>query len=679
MSKQRILIVENDPILLTGYRKNLLSEGYEVDCQPSAEEVLQAIRVRPPHLILADLELPGMNAIQLLKAVRKDHPHLPYIVLTAFGSLDTKAEATALGVTAYLVKPVPLENLLQMIADHLKAAKRQPPTDTRSITAEETGSPEVLLGSSLRTILDLMGQTLPIKEAFVLVRHPTERALVIREAWGSPRKTLLGRKYLVLGGPEESPDSAIRCQLPLELDPQFEALRGLWSDPRIQYLTLKQGPNLIGILAFRMSEEMDSLLQPGTQVELPKLYGEYLATAIRNANAFDNLLKTHEELKTTQSQLIQQEKLSALGQLAAGIIHDLGNPLTVILGMSEILKSECPKTDPKYKHLALIEQAALSCTGITTNLLNFSRKKSLRAETLNFEDLLRECLSLSRFKLDGTKIRVNCRISQDLPPVHGNKDQLQHVFLNLILNAVQAMGDDEGLLTIWADPIPQGQPCGPGILVAVSDTGPGIPPSALKSIFEPFVTTKPQGVGTGLGLFTVQRTVKEHGGDIKVQNHPGKGCTFSVRLPGVLDQGQVRASAIARKENPIPRILVVDDETGLLQFYEKVLTREGYQVVTARTERESLQHLPQRPDKEPPPFGLLLLDICIGRDSGPHLAAKFRKSYPGIPIVFMTGIPEGEGHLEEWPVGSYALIYKPFDTKKLLEVLHSQLSQMASR
>jgi two-component system NtrC family sensor kinase len=235
------------------------------------------------------------------------------------------------------------------------------------------------------------------------------------------------------------------------------------------------------------------------------------------------------ELARRQEILVQSHKLRAVGTLTAGIAHELNNPINNITLTAEMLKEDYPGlSDGERLDMVndLVTQAERS-QRIVRNLLEFARESEIKSEPLNLEDLLGETVMLASNQVKIHRARVHTSIAGGLPPVQGDRHQLSQVFLNLILNALDAFPPGGGALTVTAERSER-----PGYLaVKVMDTGKGIPESILPAIFDPFFTTKPTGKGTGLGLSVSLGIVRKHGGDILVSSTVGAGSTFTVLLP----------------------------------------------------------------------------------------------------------------------------------------------------
>ena len=234
------------------------------------------------------------------------------------------------------------------------------------------------------------------------------------------------------------------------------------------------------------------------------------------------------ELALRQEQLIKAHKLKAVGTLTAGVAHELNNPINNIMLTASMLQEDYPDLDDAERLDMvndLVEQAERS-QKIIRNLLEFAREREINTQLFQLKDLLSETLEFVNNQLKLSKVKVNCRFAPNLAPVRGDKQQLTQVFLNLILNAIDAI-PDRGTLTIETDTVKEGD----YLKVDFTDTGIGIPDHVLPNIFDPFFTTKSRGKGTGLGLSVSLGIVRKHGGDIRVSSQINKGSIFSVLLP----------------------------------------------------------------------------------------------------------------------------------------------------
>lgn len=238
------------------------------------------------------------------------------------------------------------------------------------------------------------------------------------------------------------------------------------------------------------------------------------------------------ELKQAQAGLVQSEKLATIGQLAGGMAHEINNPLLTILGRAEMLLMDAKPGSAHIRDLEIIKSETERIGNLVKNLLSFSRAaKTGFLSMVDVNETIELTLELAATQTKSLNVQVINRLTQGLPLVYIEKGELQQVYTNIIMNAYQAMGEEDGKLIVETSQDNSGH-----IVTKIADTGPGIPPEHMSQIFEPFYTTKPDMEGTGLGLSVARSIVEKYGGDIEVQNRVGEGATFIIKLPVAEDE-----------------------------------------------------------------------------------------------------------------------------------------------
>jgi len=258
----------------------------------------------------------------------------------------------------------------------------------------------------------------------------------------------------------------------------------------------------------------------------------HAALAIENAQSFEREKRAHEELRLAQKRLLQTEKLAAIGQMAAGIAHELNTPLTYIMGNLELMQRSADVAAPQQEMLSSIGRGAERISNLAQRLLAFSRPAKEQHVPLDPNDVVDRALELCHYHVLKGGVRLEKRLETRLPQILGSPSQLEMALINLVVNAIQAM-DGEGVLTVST------ARRGREVEIAISDTGPGIPDAIRATLFEPFVTTKPEGKGTGLGLSTVLMVVEHHRGRVDFTSSTGAGTTFRIALPASQTAGPV--------------------------------------------------------------------------------------------------------------------------------------------
>lgn len=347
------------------------------------------------------------------------------------------------------------------------------------------------------------------------------------------------------------------------------------------------------------------------------------------------LEKTVSTLKNTQAQLIQSEKLSAVGQFVAGVAHELNNPLTAVIGFADLLGS-VEKNEKNRHYLDLIGKSAHRCHKIVQSLLSFARQHAPERKLVGINAVIGDVLEIMAYDLRTSGITVKTEFAERLPDLMADSHQLQQVFVNILGNARQAIEpfrqDGEVVVRTRLD--------GTVVRIEFQDNGPGIRADALSRIFDPFFTTKPVGKGTGLGLSLSYGIIQEHGGKITAQSEVGHGATFSIELPvpkGVApvirDEGAGRTAPQTRGEGQGKSVLVVDDEFWILELSQELLRQEGYEVEAVGSGERALERLRGRS------FDVIVCDWKMPGLNGMNLYEQLLTTDPDAAgrMLFMTG------------------------------------------
>jgi two-component system NtrC family sensor kinase len=362
-----------------------------------------------------------------------------------------------------------------------------------------------------------------------------------------------------------------------------------------------------------------------------------------------------------QEQLIQSEKMSAIGQLIAGVAHDLNNPLASVVGFSDFL-SEAGEIPPALAEpLRVIRQEAERAATIVRNLLSFARRQAEQRQTESIVPLLESVLDLLRNQLMAYRVQADLIVEPDLPEIELNSNQIKQVFVNLINNAAQAImtSGTGSRITVTA------RPWLDGIAVTVADDGPGLSEDVAARVFEPFFTTKPEGEGTGLGLSISQGIVKEHGGRIAVETTPGAGATFTVELPGGVRPPRIAPTATPPGEREPLRILVVDDEPHILHYMRATLESWGHSVEVSSDGADALERAAAGP------FDAIICDLRMPRLGGREVYHGLQARHPAVAqrIVFATGDTVRGDTLRFLESLGRPYLHKPFTLAELRTVL----------
>ena len=349
----------------------------------------------------------------------------------------------------------------------------------------------------------------------------------------------------------------------------------------------------------------------------------------------ETLETTVETLKTTQAQLIQSEKLSGIGEFIAGVAHELNNPLTSVMGFSELLQNA--EVKPKEKrYLEMVHKSALRCQKIVQALLGFARRTVPERKAVCLNSLVEAAVEILSYQLRTSNVEAVVDLAPNLPQAMVDPHLIQQVFVNLINNARQAIEahQPKGVIKITTST------SGGNVRVVLQDNGPGIPLENLSKIFDPFFTTKEVGKGTGLGLSLVYGIIKEHGGTIAPRSRPGEGATFIIELPITTEPAE------AVEETPVPvfhpvngregigkRVLVIDDEEPILQMVREALTPQGYEVDIVSDGATALRRMSEKQ------YDIALCDWKMPGLNGQQVYERARSVSPKLSnhMIFITG------------------------------------------
>ncbi|MFN0117962.1 MAG: PAS domain S-box protein [Elusimicrobiota bacterium] len=385
---------------------------------------------------------------------------------------------------------------------------------------------------------------------------------------------------------------------------------------------------------------------------------------------------TEAALKKSEQQLVQAQKMEAIGRLAGGVAHDFNNLLTAIIGYSEFLLSSS-----KYKNILddvnEIKKTALRATDLTRQLLAFGRQQLLQPKMVHVNSVL---LSLSKMlqRLIGEDVQLIIETEANLCPVFVDVGQMEQVIVNLVVNARDAMpkGGVVRLITknISVKDSPPNIPVGAYVLLSVIDTGMGMSPEILKNIFEPFYTTKEQGKGTGLGLSTVYGIINQSQGHIHVTSRVGSGSQFDIYLPQQAMTVRPRKPKLKKTSNfrGSETILLVEDEESVRRLTKRLLLENGYTVIEASNGKEAFELFRQKTTD----IDFLLTDLVMPFMGGLELARRLKRENKKLPILFMTGYTNDEVVKSDLIDDEIDLIVKPFSPSDLMSRIRLSLRRV---
>ena len=377
------------------------------------------------------------------------------------------------------------------------------------------------------------------------------------------------------------------------------------------------------------------------------------------------------EQKMMMQRMVQSDKLSSLGELVSGVAHELNNPLTGIMGFSELMLNETFEERTK-KRLREINEASHRCKRIVENLLTFARFHKPEKKQCNINNIITTAVELRAYQLKVSDIKVELNLAPSLPKTLADEHQLQQVLLNLINNAEHSIAEKgvKGKITISTEGKDK------NIIIKVSDTGNGIPDDIISNIFNPFFTTKPVGKGTGLGLSISYGIIKEHGGNITANSRHGEGASFIIELP-IIEKHDAEELAYHEDEAAQEQItgeglraLVLDDEPPILTLLNEVLSDAGFRVDTAGRVEDALKLLKKTR------YNIIISDIKMPGMDGKEFYRKVKAMNPKAArdIIFLSGDSASKETQNFFKETGNPFLHKPFTIEKFKKIISKRSS-----
>ncbi len=540
------------------------------------------------------------------------------------------------------------------------------------------------LDSLLTTIAATCGQLLGADSVGIRLVEGDE--LVVGGTWGDARAVMQAPR-LKLG--ESVSGTVARTGEPLVVSDPGD-------DPRLipahREAMSRLGYTALLVVPIRLGEWVMGVLSVHTRragrfspedLAIVTAFAAQVAVAIENSRLYAEKERAYQDLAQTQTQLVQAQKIQAVGQLAGGIAHDFNNLITVIAGRTDLLLRRLRAEDPLRRDIDVISQTADRAANLTRQLLAFSRKQVLEPRVVDLNAVVTDLTPMLQ-RLIGENIALVTALDPGLGHVTADARQFEQVIMNLAINARDAMPNG-GQLTLetanidldatYARQHPGVSP-GPHVMLAVSDTGVGMDAETQARLFEPFFTTKGPGKGTGLGLSTVYGIVKQSGGNIWVYSEVGRGTTFKIYLPRV-DRPVDHAGPVTPVKGPSQgseTILLVEDETAVRELARDVLAAQGYTVLEAAHGPEAILIS----ERHTGLIHLLLTDVVMPQMSGRVLAERLRSTRPEMQVLYMSGYTENavvrHGVLDP----GTAFLQKPFTPAGLAAAVREVLDQTVS-
>jgi len=617
----RILVVDDDDAARYAKTRILRQTGYTILEASSGAEALQTIADQPPHLVLLDVRLPDINGMELCRRLKADPRTSEILILQMSATFrDDQAKIAGLecGADGYIAEPMEPSLFLATIAAYLRIQQAEQAVRDHALEWQATFN---AIGDGI-ALLDTDGRIIRSNRALTLLLKTSEPELL-----------------------NASLDSVL---------PPADGHEIIWSN-------LTAGARLstersAGDRIFALS--IDPLSGP---------HGRLLGAVC--------IVSDITERKRMNERLWHTQKLESIGLLAGGVAHDFNNLITGILGNASLALDSI--YDPPSAEHALrdIIRASERAADLTRQLLAYAGKGKFVVERIDLSETVTAMLPLVKTSFS-RKIDLQLNVAPDLPAIEADRTQIEHIIMNVLINAAESIGDNSGKVTVTtkAVEIAKGEGSqflsdrevrGDYVLLEVRDTGEGMSEETVRQIFDPFFTTK--FMGRGLGLSAVLGILRGHKGAIRVTSSPGHGSTFELLFPSVTSPADVKLpkSPAARRVASAPRgtVLVVDDEPLVRKFFASTLKHYGYEVVEAENGAEAARIFTADPAR----FAAVLLDLVMPVMSGKDVLPILLEARPGIHVVVTSGQVEDEVRqdLADWPIAGF--IQKPCAAKQVAD------------
>ena len=645
--KPNILIVDDVPENLEVLSQLLMSQGYEPRPVPGGKLALSAAKADPPDLIILDINMPEMDGFDVCKHLKADVElkDIPVIFLTSFTETEDKVKAFSMGGVDYITKPFRVEEMCVRLETHLRLRRLQREVEKYSNHLENLVQDKTKEIQFLATAIEQTGEAMCITNLEGVIQYVNP---AFERVCGYTREEAIGKTPRIIYSGIHDKDFYLK----------------LWE-------TISGGNTWEGQI---VNKRKDGTLYTEAAIISPI---RDKSGQIVNYVSVKRDITSHLRL---QAMLNQAQKMEALGQLSGGVAHDFKNLLSIINGYSQMLVSNPDLKASVREQIQEILHAGESALSLTRQLLAFSRRQVIKAQSVDLNRIVSDINRMLR-RLVRENIIIAMETNPELWRINADPGQLEQLMINLIVNARDAMPGG-GKITVKTENVNldgesisahsvAGMIPGSYVKLSVSDTGCGMDEKTREHIFEPFFTTKAEGKGTGLGLSTVYGIVKQSKGYIDVQSEAGKGATFNIYLPRYMGKKEQALAEDSEKRSlhGHETILLVEDVSMLLGMIVNILENFGYLVLPAKTWSEAIILASEHAGE----IQLLLTDAVMPEVNGLELYRKLMPVYPNIKCIFISGHADDILIQNGIKADSANLIRKPFSTKILLDKVREVL------
>ncbi len=641
--ERKSLVVDNDPIMLKWMTNLLEKEGYQVFTGEDGLSALNILKTHKPDIIFTDLIMPNIDGEKLCQVIRKD-PALKDVFLVVFSATASEENfhIYQMGADLCVAKcsfdkmAKHIRKALEEVNQRVSMAKKESVIGLedaipRQITKELMDNRkhlELILESMDEGIIELSS------EGKIVYSNPAALSLV-----GLPEEKVLASDMIHLFDGKDQ-----------------ERMKGLLETLGTERRKVNGDPPL------QLNGKQVSLTL------LPILDDGHRTTII--------LLTDVSERKKMEAQLLQAQKMEAIGTLAGGIAHDFNNLLMVVQGNVSLMLLDMDTSHPHYEMLRSIEKKVQNGSRLTAQLLGYARKGRFEVKPILLNQLVEE--TAEAFGRARKNIVIHKDLHRNLHPLEADPSQMEQVLMNLMVNAADAMplGGELFLRTLnvtHQDIQSDLYEAVPGnyVLLSVTDTGIGMDQKTMERIFDPFFTTKELGRGTGLGLASVYGIIKGHNGYINVQSEVGKGTTFFIYLPASDKPVEEQIRKGEEIQMGSGTILLVDDEEYILDVGKKILTTLGYKALVADSGERAIELYKINREE----IDLVILDLIMPRKGGEETFDALKRIHPQVKVLLSSGYSMNGQSMAIMKKGCSGFIQKPFSIKELSQKLREILDK----